>query len=104
MLASARLFPKFVSNRAAMYHELGNGALVSLGGRIIGRHALEFHGTVRRSLVAPGQDSLTASPSVTRTPAQRARRRPNSVRGLEELGRVRLSRNFFLRDFLLSDI
>ncbi|MBS7540198.1 hypothetical protein [Ancylobacter lacus] len=31
-------------------------------------------------------------------------RRPGSVRGLEELGRVRLSRSFFLRDFLYSEI
>jgi hypothetical protein len=31
-------------------------------------------------------------------------RRPQSVRGLEELGRVRLSRHFFLRDFLFSEI
>ena len=32
------------------------------------------------------------------------RRRPGSVRGLEELGRVRLSPCFFLRDFLYSEI
>lgn len=32
------------------------------------------------------------------------RRRPRTVRGLEELGRVRLSRHFFLRDFLYSEI
>lgn len=31
-------------------------------------------------------------------------RKPNSMKGLEELGRVRLSRNFFLRDFLHSEI
>lgn len=31
-------------------------------------------------------------------------RRPTSVRGMEELGRVRLSRSFFLRDFLASEI
>lgn len=31
-------------------------------------------------------------------------RKPVSVRGLEELGRVRLSQNFFLRDFLHSEI
>jgi len=31
-------------------------------------------------------------------------RRPGSVRGLEELGRVRLSRSFFMRDFLHSEI
>ncbi|MYZ47075.1 hypothetical protein [Propylenella binzhouense] len=31
-------------------------------------------------------------------------RRPGSVRGLEELGRVRLSRSFFLRDFLHSEV
>lgn len=31
-------------------------------------------------------------------------RRPASVRSLEDLGRVRLSRSFFLRDFLFSDI
>ncbi len=31
-------------------------------------------------------------------------RRPTTVRGLEQLGRVRLSENFFLRDFLFSDI
>ena len=29
-------------------------------------------------------------------------RKPGSVKGLEELGRVRLSKNFFLRDFLYS--
>lgn len=29
---------------------------------------------------------------------------PKSVRGLEDLGRVRLSENFFLRDFLYSEI
>lgn len=32
------------------------------------------------------------------------RRRPGSYAGLEELGRVRLSRHFFLRDFLYSEI
>ena len=31
-------------------------------------------------------------------------RRPGSMRGLEELGRVRLSPNFFFRDFLYSEI
>ena len=31
-------------------------------------------------------------------------RQPKSVKALEELGRVRLSDNFFLRDFLYSDI
>lgn len=31
-------------------------------------------------------------------------RTPASVKGLEELGRVRLSKSFFLRDFLFSDI
>lgn len=33
-----------------------------------------------------------------------ARRKPASVRGLEALGRTRLSRNFYLRDFLYSEI
>ncbi|MBM9593135.1 hypothetical protein [Roseitranquillus sediminis] len=33
-----------------------------------------------------------------------ARRRPGSVRGLEALGRERLSRHFFMRDFLYSEI
>ena len=32
------------------------------------------------------------------------RRSPKSMRGLEDLGRVRLSRHFFLRDFLYSEI
>jgi hypothetical protein len=32
------------------------------------------------------------------------RRKPRSVRGLEALGRVRLSRSFFMRDFLYSEI
>ncbi|RYE63162.1 MAG: hypothetical protein EOO83_04245 [Oxalobacteraceae bacterium] len=31
-------------------------------------------------------------------------RKPNSMKGLEELGRVRLSENFFFRDFLFSEI
>ncbi len=31
-------------------------------------------------------------------------RKPGSLRGLEELGRVRLSASFFLRDFLFSEI
>lgn len=31
-------------------------------------------------------------------------RRPGSMRGLENLGRVRLSRHFFMRDFLYSEI
>lgn len=31
-------------------------------------------------------------------------RKPGSMRGLEDLGRVRLSANFFLRDFLHSEI
>lgn len=31
-------------------------------------------------------------------------RKPQSMRALEDLGRVRLSRNFFLRDFLYSEI
>ncbi len=31
-------------------------------------------------------------------------RRPASMRGLEELGRVRLSPSFYLRDFLMSEI
>ena len=29
---------------------------------------------------------------------------PKSVNGLEELGRVRLSKSFFMRDFLYSEI
>jgi hypothetical protein len=32
------------------------------------------------------------------------RKRPGSVKALEELGRVRLSENFFMRDFLHSEI
>lgn len=32
------------------------------------------------------------------------RRTPKTMRGLEDLGRVRLSRHFFLRDFLYSEI
>lgn len=31
-------------------------------------------------------------------------RQPKSMKGLEELGRVRLSENFFMRDFLYSEI
>jgi hypothetical protein len=31
-------------------------------------------------------------------------RKPNSMNGLEDLGRVRLSKNFFFRDFLHSEI
>lgn len=31
-------------------------------------------------------------------------RKPESVKGLEELGRFRLSKNFFMRDFLYSEI
>lgn len=34
----------------------------------------------------------------------RRRQKPGSVRALEELGRVRLSENFFMRDFLFSEI
>lgn len=33
-----------------------------------------------------------------------AKRKPQSVKGLEELGRVRLSKSFFMRDFLYSEI
>ncbi|MBB3993556.1 hypothetical protein GGR95_001187 [Sulfitobacter undariae] len=32
------------------------------------------------------------------------RRKPASMRGLEELGRVRLSKHFYMRDFLMSEI
>src|SRR5947207_42245 len=32
------------------------------------------------------------------------RRKPHTVEGLEELGRVRLSKSFFMRDFLHSEI
>lgn len=31
-------------------------------------------------------------------------RKPNSMKGLEDLGRIRLSKNFFFRDFLQSEI
>ena len=31
-------------------------------------------------------------------------KQPQSMRALEELGRVRLSKNFFMRDFLYSEI
>jgi hypothetical protein len=31
-------------------------------------------------------------------------RKPSSMRGLEDLGRVRLSKNFFFREFLFSEI
>ena len=31
-------------------------------------------------------------------------RKPGSMRGLEDLGRVRLSASFYLRDFLYSEI
>jgi hypothetical protein len=37
-------------------------------------------------------------------PAGAIMRQPKSVKALEELGRVRLSENFFLRDFLYSEI
>ena len=37
-------------------------------------------------------------------PKNARRRKPASVRGLEELGRERLSRHFFMRDFLYSEI
>lgn len=36
--------------------------------------------------------------------AKNSKRKPGSVRGLEELGRERLSRHFFMRDFLYSEI
>ena len=32
------------------------------------------------------------------------KRTPKSVRGVENFGRIRLSRSFFMRDFLYSDI
>ena len=32
------------------------------------------------------------------------RKRPGSVKSLEDLGRVRLSENFFMRDFLYSEV
>ena len=32
------------------------------------------------------------------------KRTPKSVRGVEDFGRIRLSRSFFMRDFLYSDI
>jgi hypothetical protein len=41
---------------------------------------------------------------MTKTPANGQKRKPGSVRGLEELGRERLSRHFFMRDFLYSEI
>ncbi|WP_171033139.1 hypothetical protein [Qipengyuania marisflavi] len=31
-------------------------------------------------------------------------KQPKSVNGIEEFGRVRLSKSFFMRDFLFSDI
>ena len=31
-------------------------------------------------------------------------KRPRSMRGLEDLGRVRLSKHFYMRDFLYSEI
>ena len=31
-------------------------------------------------------------------------KQPQSVKGLEKLGRTRLSKNFFLRDFLYSEV
>src|SRR5690349_12156685 len=34
----------------------------------------------------------------------RPMKKPGSMKGLEDLGRVRLSRNFFFRDFLHSEI
>lgn len=37
-------------------------------------------------------------------PAELTMRAPKSVKSLEDLGRVRLSENFFLRDFLYSEI
>src|SRR6218665_2361168 len=37
-------------------------------------------------------------------PVEAALRQPKSVRSLEALGRIRLSENFFLRDFLYSEI
>jgi hypothetical protein len=37
-------------------------------------------------------------------PIKGSKRKPGSVRGLEELGRQRLSRHFFMRDFLYSEI
>ncbi|MEM9797049.1 MAG: hypothetical protein AAF919_11190 [Pseudomonadota bacterium] len=37
-------------------------------------------------------------------PAPRYRGRPNSVRTLEKLGREQLSRHFYMRDFLMSEV
>lgn len=40
----------------------------------------------------------------TRNTARTKMRKPGSMRGLEDLGRIRLSTNFYLRDFLYSEI
>ena len=40
----------------------------------------------------------------TRTKVKPRIRKPGSMKALEELGRVRLSANFFFRDFLMSEI
>ncbi|HLQ19451.1 MAG TPA: hypothetical protein VK146_10770 [Tabrizicola sp.] len=42
--------------------------------------------------------------TISSDPAKGQKRKPGSVRGLEELGRERLSRHFFMLDFLYSEI
>ena len=44
--------------------------------------------------------SLQRYPNTVPRPVSAAMRQPKSVKALEELGRVQLSENFFLRDFL----
>ena len=48
--------------------------------------------------------SRTSLPGRSEQKVRRPRRKPGSMRALEELGRVRLSPNFFFRDFLYSEI
>ena len=59
-------------------------------------------------MASGGPLSATCSSAIpvqpARTDERRRRRKPNTVSGLEELGRVRLSGNFFFRDFLFSEI
>ena len=51
----------------------------------------------------PGTDwPLTICPSSA--PETSPMRQPHSVRALEDFGRIRLSENFFMRDFLYSEI
>ncbi len=65
---------------------------------------LREHGAAKRVYRQRARPLVTSAGAVREQKERTVPKPPKSVAGLEQLGRTRLSKSFFLRDFLLSEI